>query len=286
MILRFAEIHILQSLPNNETSTGLLLAEALQAETNEGDRIRYRDVPSASELHSALDEIAKRLHDEGMTPIVHLGAHGCPDGFGLASGEFVHWEDLKRTATELNVASGINLLLVVSACYGADAVKMIALADPSPVLGCLGPREGIWDSELLEGFTLFYNEMFASADLRSALTAMGGGLPAEGQQFVLWPAEYLFGKAVEQHARECRSDSWLRDRAGRILRELGLEGTRPEAYDEARKRLEAAMLDPELVYELFARRFFMLDRYPDHANRFGSGLEHALNAMRVLGPTT
>ena len=58
--------------------------------------------------------------------------------------------------------------------------------------GCIGPRVAIFDTELLSAFTIFYSKLLAKPNLREALEAIDGGMPAENKTFVLWPAEYFF----------------------------------------------------------------------------------------------
>ena len=170
--------------------------------------------------------------------------------------------------TEINVICQINLLVVISACHGQQFVNVVRPIDRSPMWGCIGPRVAIFDTELLSAFKTF-SKLLAEPNIREALEAIGGGMPAENKPFVLWPAEYFFLVAFKGYLElEC-SDQRLAERAQSIADQLMLSsGGQVVLQREAVQQIQLGLKDHERHFENFRHHFFMVDLYPDNETRF------------------
>src|SRR4051794_32567117 len=95
----FYRIHILQSLPKGETPTGLLLMKFLESLPGTDGHLTYGEVETGDELLEELRRIRDNLKITGQIPLLHIEAHGNPDGLDLASGEFLSWPLLEEVLT-------------------------------------------------------------------------------------------------------------------------------------------------------------------------------------------
>jgi hypothetical protein len=146
---------------------------------------------------------------------------------------------VKRLFAGVNVASRMNMLLVLACCYGGYfAAECRRYDEPAPFVYVVGPGNEIYPEPLFALTGGFYSELFRSWDVTKALTAGGAG----------------------------RADiSYFSMSAVGILR-IGLAARiRATGSGETRAKLRAA---EEPLFEQWRRRFFALDQFPENADRF------------------
>lgn len=57
-------------------------------------------------------------------PIIHLSMHGNNDGVALTNGEFLSWENLRKSLAPLTNAMNGGLLICMSSCFGSSGCRM------------------------------------------------------------------------------------------------------------------------------------------------------------------
>jgi len=266
----FYRIHILQSLPDGDMNTGLHLFRSLQDQKDTEGHVEFARIASATELLGVLSSILHTLQETGQIPLIHLEVHGRAEGFDLSSREFLEWTQLKEILTEINIGCMSNLFIAVSACQGESLVRMVRATEPAPFWGCLGPREeNVHAGMLLDTFKTFYTNLLKTGNVRQALGACGGGLPFDGEPFVLWPAHYFFMVAYRSYLATMCTEEKIAERADFIISELmGSAGEQVSLPPDLRPRVLADLNDHETFFKAARRSFFMLDRFPENEARF------------------
>jgi len=274
----FYRIHILQSLPEGEWNTGLHLLRFLEDLPDTHGHLQFEKVQTKQEMFGALGNIKDTLMATGQIPLVHLEAHGNPDGLRLSSGEFVEWHDLRASLTDINVRCQLNLFIALSACSGEILVSMIRLSEPAPFWGCIGPRSEELSGTLHDSFKAFYHRLLESGDFRAALDAAGAGLPTGKRTLTFWPAEFFFVAAFREYLIQQCGEEKLKERAEWIAQELKKTGQ--NVSSEIKKSIAADLANHEHYFNKYRGEFLMLDRYPHNAGRFTANYSHL-----ALSPT-
>src|SRR5262249_3961098 len=131
-------IYVIESLPDGEWKTGTELYNRVikpGASKEVGLFTSFTSVSDKREFIEALSSIAADCSDNCRGPLLHIESHGDDDGLVVASGDVVTWRELKPFLTRLNVQCGLNLLVVLAACSGANLVKVLDTRDRAPVWG-------------------------------------------------------------------------------------------------------------------------------------------------------
>jgi len=229
-------IVVIQSLRPGDLPTGRLLhGEIESAAKPYGNRLQvhYKTVRSADELEFLLNELEAYVTLTGRAPCLHIDCHGDANGIQLTDGSYMPWSRLKPLLANINLASKMNLLLVLACCFGGFFAAECRYLEPVPFAYIVGPGKKIFENQLYALTGGFYSELFRSWDVTKALTAGGGG----------------------------REDiSYFSMSAVGIFR-IGLRA-RLKGMDRARLDVEQPLFDQ---YRL---RFFALDRFPENADRF------------------
>ena len=159
---------------------------------------------------------------------------------------------------DLNIASGCQLLLVVAACFGFDAIRMMGrLTERAPFWAAVAPSKSAFPDQLHRGFVEFYTEFVASGDGDLAIAKL---VPFECgyrfltcEQFFHWAytafEERYTSKAVAKKVNNSLSRSgW--DPGSLKAREQGISERRPQYFRER------------------FLHFVMADLYPENTQRF------------------
>lgn len=264
---RFNTVVIVDSIPDGQMNTALRLWDDLRDISNEFSpvpRIEYCRVESADDLARTIDAICVRVRSEEIHPLVHMEAHGDENGLELALGARVDWTHVKEMLIPLNVAMGLNLLLVLAACQGGTFIKSIRLADRAPVWGLIGPTNELSVARVQADFGAFYKTMFKTLSPSEAIEALNSNAPT-GLYFRT-TAEGLFYKAWRLYKDEHCTEEQLRVRAKRMYRRAKNEGMNPlPSVGQLRRRL---LRTEPASFNKFRDKYFMYDLFPEHATRF------------------
>jgi hypothetical protein len=260
--IRVTHIYVLESL--SEGKTGRRLYEdikALQAFHGRTLEITFRDCPTRSSLLSELDGISKAVVPGG-TCFVHIEAHGNPNVLGLADGKDVSWEELGPRFAKINAACGINLFLVVAACFGGYSATAIRLQEPAVYRTCIAPSDEIWNDQLYSAFHAFYSAALEKLDIHAGIAALRN--TTAGKSFYIGTAEEMFRLGFKLAFEKHWSGEGLKASAMRVTDKLTALG-KPASLGTSETLLKAHARE---YFETCYRSYFALEDYPQNKTRF------------------
>lgn len=122
----------------------------------------------------ALGYVLDRLKlecERGLRPIIHFDMHGDKlNGLEIGlSGEMVDWPTLIAKLRPINVATGNNLCVLVTACHGLHLIKPVSIFEPTPFFALIAPEEEINFADVDDAVAPFYKELMEKRDLDAAL---------------------------------------------------------------------------------------------------------------------
>lgn len=264
--MRFNQILIVDSIPGGERNTARELQQdvALRAQVYQpAPQILYERVESADEFLALLRTLAGAVGASGNIPVLHVECHGNNDGLAFADDSFATWADLKAPLTDLNEATRMNLLVVVSACDGSALTHTLGLTDRAPLHGLIGPNRIVAPDELVRSYLALYETLLQTRSARQAVDAMRAATP---NTFVYRAAEWLF-QHVWDHYQATHETAEARLERGRKYEE-----NPPSDYNgpPISAELFAQLLADKNreFFDKYRRQFFFCDRYPEHEERF------------------
>jgi hypothetical protein len=234
-------IVVIESLREDDWKTGRLIREDLEVVAlpyAQNLEVHYKTARDAAEFEFLLQELEAYVRVSGRAPCLHIQCHGDADGLQLTDGSRMLWDRLKPLLVNINLASRMNLFLVLACCYGGYFAAECRYHEPVPFAYILGPGKAIAADPLFALNTAFYGELLKTRNVTQALTVAGGVRPDIA--YFSMSAVGIFRVAL----------------TGRIEREESAE---------ARARIKAI---EEPVFDNYRRRFFALDQFPENADRF------------------
>lgn len=275
--LQVSELVIVESLDENEVKTGAQLAayvSSLESTRDRGLKVRLIECPYASAFIALIDRLAEEARLGNSLPILHIECHGSVDGgLQFANSSELAWDSFGGSLRRLNAATGINLVVSVSACYGAHLLSAMPPTLPAPCLTMAGPIRAMNPAELMAGFRLFYRTLFDSGDAGHAAGALMRSTAPE----IAWDvvhAEQWFDQVTANYIENECTPKAVKRRALAIFQQGQREGLRLSMTEFKRRLLQTHRQD--LDGNLFDR-FFMLDEYPHNAERF----RHARSQLKA-----
>lgn len=119
-----------------------------------------------------LPQVIKSYNDRA--PVLHISAHGFPEGIQLSNGEQITWAELKEILTPLSEALKGNLLICMSCCSGVAACRMAMDIEDTeaPFFAVIGhPAEPQWP-ETAVAYATFYHLIAKGRNIDDAVKAM------------------------------------------------------------------------------------------------------------------
>ena len=225
------KIVIVQSLSEDEMHTGTRLHEDLETLDVWHDRglnPELRNIHSKDDLINLLRDLREEAQLSAQWPVLHLEMHGNKDGVVLASGDFLSWQELKIPLSELNVATRNNLLVVLSACYGAYLTTAIIPSDRAPCWGLVGPHEEMSAGALLSSFQEFYSELFATGNGYQALKRLNDAVDSKKLSYLFTQCRSFFKDVYKDYFRNYYSPKALKLRVGELYKRMKEMGEIPK----------------------------------------------------------
>ena len=266
---------VVESLREEERKTGSYLVENLQAELLKDEfSLLQASAVDLAHFRRLMTTLAGE-GQQGFRPILHLEAHGRSDGEGLLfapSGEFLPWQEFADLCRTVNEATRNNLVVVLAACRGYEAITAVDIARTAPFCFLLGPRSEVQNTDLVATTSGFYRALLAQGDLAQAL----GHLPPS---FALFHCERLFVDAFAKYLR-----AQVIGRGGRANLERLVTKARalyPEAEVGPLRKMLKRRLHDDAHFEKFRRRFLMSDA-PGNEGRFNVTPREVLSLARRL----
>lgn len=263
---RFNEILIVDSIPAGEHNTAQSLVRDMQdwrtAVGGSPPSIAMVRVESAGEFESLIEESAELAGEGGYVPLLHIECHGSNEGLAFADGSALTWVAIAKLFTLLNIATRLNLVVMIAACFGVDIIRQMNISGRAPVWGIIAPTDEIQSSHLEQAFSAFYGALFTTGNTSTAYRAMKQ-TPA-GPRFLQVSTEEIFKRVCIGYVGTYETDDELRVRAIRMQKSVLAHGVF-YSVEELERRLRDLK-----IFEEFRDNFFMVDLFDDHDARFPS----------------
>ncbi len=264
---RFNQILIVDSIPTGEYNTARRLFEDLEIHAiaySPSPAIKYIRVNNVTEFFQCIQTAKYNAEQHDLFPMLHIECHGCEDGFQFADGSLADWDELKIPITELNVATGRNLMVAVAACTGGALAKVMRIGDRAPFWGLIGPTRTLTAEELEKAYAALYLTLLRTKSPADAVKAMEHAtVPG---LFLRTTSQGLFEKVWCSYKSEHCTNAALEKRGRRIMTRLHESGISTLlSMDEL--LIMFANYEP-FAFARYRATFFMVDIFPEHSNRF------------------
>ncbi|TAK92403.1 MAG: hypothetical protein EPO06_00905 [Burkholderiaceae bacterium] len=264
---RFNQILVVDSIPTGEYNTAKRLFEDLETYAtaySPSPAVRYVRVENAAEFFQCVLMSKNDAEGRDIIPMLHIECHGDEDGFQFADGSLADWDELKVPITELNVATGLNLMVAVAACTGGALAKVMRMGDRAPFWGLIGPTRTLTAGELEKVYAALYLTLLSTKAPANAVQAMDQATTPG----LFWrtTSQDLFEKVWRSYKSEHCTAAALEMRGRRMMERLRESGVSPlPSMDELMKRF---ISHEPIAFERYRQTFFMCDLFPEHSNRF------------------
>lgn len=279
---KFNGIVILDAVPEGELNTARRLKEDLidiACYVADGLQVRYIRIDTINALEVGISDILEEIKVDGLKPWLHIDGHGLSDesGFQLAGGTHCSWSQLKDIITPLNIALGLNLLLILATCFGGSFASVIRTVDRAPVLGLIGPKREVKIGEVERAFPTFYRTFFESLSLKEAIEALN--VVAPKNQYYATNATQFFYEVWASYKKNRCTEEEIKNRARRMYREAKSQNLPRTPSIGQLKRLIRSQ--ESTLFDKYRDTYFMYDIYDSNRNRFPvTHKEAELLAMR------
>lgn len=264
---RFNQILVVDSIPTGEYNTAKRLFEDLQTYAvaySPSPAVHYRRVESAAEFIQCILTCRKDAEEQDIVPMLHIECHGDEDGFQFADGSLADWNELKLPITELNIATGLNLMIAVAACTGGALAKVIRLGDRAPFWGLIGPTQTLNAEELEKAYAALYLTLLSTKSPAKAVEAMD--IATRPGLFWRTTSQGLFEKGWALYKKEHCTTEALELRSSRMRERLKQDGV---SLLPSTEELKSRLVSHEpIAFERYRQTFFMCDLFPEHSSRF------------------
>ena len=271
--VKFNGIEVIESVEDGDLRTGRNVFESV-IEPTAAQLIpplvpRFHPVEGRSELFEVLADIQSRAENQNTYPLLQLDAHGSARGLKLRNGDRVEWGHLFDLFTAINVATRLNLVVVMSSCFGAHVAGLVHPPKRAPFWGAIGPRAEIRSDALESALRAYYEVFLRDFDGMAAFHAMRAASPPGSEAFGLYPAELLFRMRFHEHVRDNSEGGVLQRRMDRLW-EIALSKDPAAADDEEGRRewIKKWILNHPYHFERIKAEFFMHDLFPENVTRF------------------
>lgn len=281
-----SRVVVIQSLRSDEVQTGVIHADWLRALVEDnavGIGVDLVDVAGVAEFRQLMHDLATRALSLEDWPILHIECHGSKShGLGFANGTLLSWESLGALLSSLNLATRFNLLVLVSACYGAYLTGQFSPVHAAPAWGVIAPTRTVNPSEILSAFRTFYSRFAKTLDLGIAAAELSRAPLSKGSWF--WElAEQWYETLIVAYARKHCSKSALRHWARTLSHKTRAAGS---AISVRTLEQELTTRNAEDLTGKYFDRFFCLHELPTNASRFQpvrQKVQRRLDELRKIG---
>lgn len=289
--LTLGKVHIVEWLNPEDGPTGEKLLKDLQPlgrGSNPRVEVDFHRIETAGELLGLLLAFTEEYRSERRTPLLHLETHGNHGGIG-ARGQCVAWRDLADVLAPLNHITGVNLVVILAACWGFHGVQMLRPSyGPAPFRGLIAPNRELGEAEVLDACLTFYRTIFARLNADEAITAMNGAVDPQHETFWHISAETAFMLAFQDYMEgdgspegaTVRADEFATRRAARIAVERCVP-VPPKEVEQWRLDARAFLENHDLRFAMERRKFFYIEEFPENDARFEFTLDDCRRATET-----
>jgi hypothetical protein len=267
---RFNAVVILDAIPDGEMNTARRLKEDLEdiaSYVSDGPKVLYARIETTNSLEDSISDLLHKVRDTGLQPWLHLEGHGLNDesGFVLADGTPCSWTKLKEVITPLNVATGLNLMIVLATCFGGSFTRAIRTTDRAPVWCLIGPTSTVEAGQVQDGFRTFYRTFFGSLSAVKAMQALNASAPEI--VYFITTVEVFFYDAWKNYKKNHCSKEMIKKRAMVMYREAKSKNLFSISIGQCKRLLCSKDREKDL-FEKCRDTYFMYDLYPLNRTRF------------------
>jgi len=264
---RFNKILAIDSIPHNDYNSAKKLFEDIEMYSNiytPSPAVEYVRIISWKDLIQCIDQCKKHAEENDVIPMLHIECHGNEDGLRLADYSFASWYELKKPFTDLNISTGLNLMIAVSACTGGALAKSLTLSDRAPFWGLIGPTSPLNFEDCESIYRKFYSTLLSTKSPAKAIENMNK--VSKNHPFLMTPSQKLFEQIWKNYIEEYCTPEAMKNRASRMRQQMIDSGKYPlPDIEELKTRLKDQ--HPE-AFKHFREKFFMCDIFPEHWDRF------------------
>jgi len=127
---------------------------------------RYFKAIGKKELLGVLTSIAEQSYIYPKGILIHLETHGSDDkcGLVLSNEELVSWPELQELLIQINVKTDNQFYLCMATCFGRYIHETIDHNLQAPFCAYISASEIISESEIIENFEPFFQELIKTRD--------------------------------------------------------------------------------------------------------------------------
>jgi hypothetical protein len=271
---RFNCIVIFDSIPSGELNTARRLYEDIQvyvAAYSKTPGVKYLRIENESLLFDYLGQLVIQVEKKDVFPLLHFECHGYNDGLQLANGALISWSWLKEALIPLNVAMGLNLMVVFASCFGGSFTKALQVTDRAPVWGLIGPIQEVSCGQLEKHFGTYYRTLFSSGSPKDAIGALNQ--VSDSNTYWMTNAVWYFYEVWKSYKNKLCTPHMLKERARKMRKQAKREKKQPLLkVSEFKNILTKSDLD---MFVKYRDLYFMNDLFSENQNRFQVTYEKA-----------
>ena len=281
-ILSITKLAVIESLRKCDGNTGEQLALDIAAGlAAKGVTlvIQVLRCSGADGFRQIMARLAEEAAGKEHHPMVHIECHGDDvAGLEFGDGSMLSWLELADLLRPINEATELGLIVSVATCFGIGAVSGVCVTKPAPCFALIGPSEGIWSNELYQALKSFYLDMMAQTSTSEAVRRLTD-TRLESGGFVVLTVRQWFREVIMCYLQEMTS---VKERKAQALRQH--QKARAEGRNLGLTYWKQHYLRtmPALLRD-YHRKFFMTDRFPQHAAHFGASLGDIDTELRARG---
>lgn len=275
----FNKLWVIESLPQGDLRTGKWLVEGplvLPLSVHNNLEVEFRTPETCREFYSVLDEIFVDTNTTDSLPMIHIECHGSETGIEVASKEVVEWDGVRKQFIRINEATGLNLVVVMAACYGVHILRMAIQMDRAPFWAAIGAEKEVTAGHVESAFKAFYETFFETLSGDQALAALNHQDSERTYHFI--SAEGFFLRSYCNYYKMACRGKGKKERVESLLtRALENPAVRQKfGITGARNFIKSYFSNDAKDFEEFKSRYFMFDFYPENKKRFTITHEQAL----------
>lgn len=263
--IKFNKIYLLHSLQDDDYNlTSALTSRVLPELQAAASHIQYAafETNSLDQMNAALEIIEDETRSGGTLPLIQFDMHGASEYFITKSWECIMFEDISPKLESINRLSRFNLLLFIVSCEGATFISQIVPSKPSPCWGIVSSTKQFVSADA-SNFIEVYKKAISEERGWHFVDVLNDEVSG-GTTFSVFSAEEIFKTTFKMYIKEYTGEEQLSQRACSMQETLGRG-----YFDVAEFSLHKDMLlDVESSFNKCKRTFFMIDEFPENAERF------------------
>jgi hypothetical protein len=272
----FNSLYVIESLDVNEGDklTGTCLLENLRpyAEQCEALSTALITVEDAVQFRNVMEWLEDKAK-EGQRPVLHFEIHGTDtmDGLYIKNGDVIEWPEVLSRISEINYASGCNVLATFAVCYGQYLAQYINVGRRMPFCISLGSFKELYEDDLELRFFAFYKELLTSFNIDKAYQSLLDAAPERPSNYSIIKADVLFANVMKSYLDTQCSRTALKLRAENEMDSNPLKFgnfTKEQRRQFIKNFRRSEREHHELYYKESVEEYFQLKEHPENRDRF------------------